>query len=293
MHVDDGTGMNHNMWCCRPRQKPLMQTAIAQKLPLRVLQQDTERYTAMIYAAWMLHIANFYDLWWGLLAIWTGHYHGMKFVTSGMSAFGVSPRRPRLNHGLKFVYDAIGIWHNTSQHYLGIVGSKRLWLGNHRGIDASAAQNIAGIICLQIFAAWKIHLHGRWLLWMMIYGVQCFLNSWISASADVYRKKFHNFSPALETGCPMGYKGLTVDRFGILVNEWQHPRQTLHHWNDCPNVHTSGSSETMAIICLQTTMEISIAHRKLPEHRWVRRILFGIRLFDANLWEGGRPHTWD
>ena len=132
--------------------QPPSQLQTPNGLIISVLDRESSHKLTMIYAAWMLHIANFYDLWWGLLAIWTGHYHGMKFFTSGMSAFGASPRRPRLNHGLKFVYGAIGIWHNTSQH-LGIVGSKRLWFGNHRGIDALAAQNIAGIICLQIFAA--------------------------------------------------------------------------------------------------------------------------------------------
>ena len=119
---------------------------IASFLPLRVLQQDTEPFTEMIYAVWMLHIADFSDQWWGLLAIWTGHYHGMKFSTSGMSAFGPSPHRPHPNHGRKFVGDTIGIWHCISRHYLGIVGSRGLWLGNHRAADALAAQNIAGIV---------------------------------------------------------------------------------------------------------------------------------------------------
>ena len=113
---------------------------------MRVWQQDTEPYTAMSYAVWMLHSADFSDQWWGLLAIWTGHFHGMKFSTSGTSAFGPSPRRPHPNHGRKFVYDAIGIWHSISQHCLGIVGSAGLCLGNRKGTEALAAENIAGIV---------------------------------------------------------------------------------------------------------------------------------------------------
>ena len=30
----------------------------------------------------------------------------------------------RVNHGRTFLYDTVGMWHNTSPHYLGIVGSK-------------------------------------------------------------------------------------------------------------------------------------------------------------------------
>ena len=59
----------------------------------------------------------------------------MKVFVSGMSAFGPSPCRRHPNHGRKFVCDAIGIWHNISQHYLGVVGSNGLWLGNQRGMD--------------------------------------------------------------------------------------------------------------------------------------------------------------
>ena len=71
----------------RPRQESFMQTGgsfvtrqlrlhkswnilIVSFLLLHVLQQDTEPYTAMIYGVWMLHIADFYDQWWGLLATW-------------------------------------------------------------------------------------------------------------------------------------------------------------------------------------------------------------------------------
>ena len=73
----------------RPRQKLSMQTGgssvtrrfrslrksnilIESFLPLRVLQQDTELYTAMTYTKWMLHIADFSGQWSGLLAtcIW-------------------------------------------------------------------------------------------------------------------------------------------------------------------------------------------------------------------------------
>ena len=93
---------------CRPRQKLSMQTGgssvtprfrslrksnilIESFLPLRVSQQDTERYTAMTYTKWMLHIAGFSGQWSGLLATWIGHCHGMKFFTFGMNAFGFSP----------------------------------------------------------------------------------------------------------------------------------------------------------------------------------------------------------
>ena len=104
---------------CRPRQELSMQTGgsfvtrkfrllrnsnilIVSYPPKRVLQQDTEPFTAVIYAVWMLHIVGFSDQWWGLLAIWMGHYHGTKFSTSGMRAFGPSPRRLDPNHGRKF-----------------------------------------------------------------------------------------------------------------------------------------------------------------------------------------------
>ena len=99
----------------------------------------------MIYAVWMLHIADFCDQWWGLLAIWTGHYHGMKLFTSGMNVFGPSPRRRHPKHGRNLSTTPIGIWHSISQHYLGIVGPKGLWLGNHKGTDALATQNFAGV----------------------------------------------------------------------------------------------------------------------------------------------------
>ena len=82
----------------------------------------------------------------GLLAIWTGHCHGMKFSTCGMSGFGAAPRRPCPNHAQIFVYDTTKMWHNISQHYLHIVGSKGLWLGIQKGINALAAQNITGIV---------------------------------------------------------------------------------------------------------------------------------------------------
>ena len=99
----------------------------------------------MIYPLWMLHIVGFSDEWWDLLAIWAGHYHGIKFSTSGMSVFGPLPRRLDPNHGRKFVWDTT-IWLSISQHYLGIVGSRGFYLGNHRGTDAVAAQNIARIL---------------------------------------------------------------------------------------------------------------------------------------------------
>ena len=129
---------------CRPRQKLSMQTGgssvtrrfrslrksnilIESFLPLRVLQQDTELYTAMTYTKWMLHIPDFSGQWSGLLATWIGHCHGMKVCTFGINAFGAfgySLCRQHPNHDRTFVYDAIGMWHNISQHYLGIVGSK-------------------------------------------------------------------------------------------------------------------------------------------------------------------------
>ena len=93
-------------------------------LPLRVLQQDTELYTAMTYTKWMLHIADFSGQWSGPLATWIGHCHGMKFFTFGMNAFGCLLGRQHPKHGRNFVYDTIGMWHNISQHCLGIVGSK-------------------------------------------------------------------------------------------------------------------------------------------------------------------------
>ena len=54
------------------------------------------------------HFANFPDQWWRLLAKWTGHYHGIKFFTSGMNAFGALPRSPRPNHDWEFVFDTFG-----------------------------------------------------------------------------------------------------------------------------------------------------------------------------------------
>ena len=147
---------------CRPRQKLSMQTGgssvfrklpilIQSFLPLRVLQQDTELYTAMTYAKWMLHIADFSGKWSGLLATWIGHCHGMKCFIFGMNAFGYSLCRQHPNHGRTFAYDIIGMWHNISQHYLGIVGPKKYWLGNLQGINALAGQKTLGILCSQIF----------------------------------------------------------------------------------------------------------------------------------------------
>ena len=85
------------------------------------------------------------DRWWVFLAIWTGHSHGMKSSTCGMSVFGPSPHRLDPNHGRKLAYETTGIWHSMSQHYLGIVGSNG-WLGNHNGTETWAAQNKAGTV---------------------------------------------------------------------------------------------------------------------------------------------------
>ena len=101
--------------CCCHVMLALRSTSVPDPIN-NFIDVDTEPYTAMIYAVWMLHIADFYDFfqfydqWWGLLAVWTGHYHGMKFSTSGMGAFGASPRKPRPNHGRKFVYDTVHRW---------------------------------------------------------------------------------------------------------------------------------------------------------------------------------------
>ena len=88
-------------------------------------------------------------------------WHCMKFCTSGMTVFGPSPRRPHPNHGWKFVYDTIEIWHNISQHYLGIVGSRGFGISNQKGIDALTDQNIAGIVWLQIFCRMKQGVKGQ------------------------------------------------------------------------------------------------------------------------------------
>ena len=55
------------------------------------------------------------------------------------------------HHVQKTVYDTISIWHKVSKRYLGVDGSSGLWLGNHRGIDALAAQNAVGILCFLFF----------------------------------------------------------------------------------------------------------------------------------------------
>ena len=116
-----------NRWIlCDPR------VSIAQKIeyfdkvvsPIACFAADTKLYTAMTYTKWMLHIADFSGQWSGLLATWIGHCHGMKFFTFGMNAFGCLLGRQHPKHGRNFVYDTIGMWHNISQHCLGIVGSK-------------------------------------------------------------------------------------------------------------------------------------------------------------------------
>ena len=50
----------------------------------------------------------------------------------------------------------------------GVVGSKRFWLRNHRGTNGLAAQNVAGIVWLQIFGVWWIYLSCNW-LWFMVF----------------------------------------------------------------------------------------------------------------------------
>ena len=119
---------NANKWIlCDPK------VSIAQKLeyfdrvisPIACIAAGHRTiYRNDLRSTWMLHIVGFSDQWWGLLAIWTGHYHGIKFSTSGMSVFGPSPRRLDPNHGRKFACDTTGIWHSISQHYLSIVGSR-------------------------------------------------------------------------------------------------------------------------------------------------------------------------
>ena len=143
---------------------------------------------ALKWKKWMLHIVGFSDQWWGLLAVWTGHYHGMKFSTSGMSVFGPSPRRLDPHHGRKFAWDTTRIWHTISQHYLFTGWIKGVLAWQQRDTDAVAAQNIPGILWLQIFAAGRIYLHGRSLQLMSNFGVQTCLNFWSFASDDVYRK---------------------------------------------------------------------------------------------------------
>ena len=79
-----------------------------------------------------------------------GHCHGMKFFTFGMNAFGCLLGRQHPKHVRNFVYDTIGMWHNISQHCLGIVGSKKYYPGNQQGINALAGQNTVGILCSPI-----------------------------------------------------------------------------------------------------------------------------------------------
>ncbi len=67
---------------------------------------------------------------------------------------------------------------------------------------------------LQLSAALKIY-YGRWLLWIMVCGVQCFLNLYMSASADVCRTEFHKCSAVPDTGCRIGHTGLPLT--------WYHP----------------------------------------------------------------------
>ena len=110
----------------------------------------------MIYAVWMLHIVDFSDEWWGLLAIGPGHYHGMKLSTS-VRAFTLHP-----NHGRKFAYDTTGIWHSISQQYQGINGSRGFWLGlqprGHRRIGRPkyCRDTMIANFCRRILSSWEI-----------------------------------------------------------------------------------------------------------------------------------------
>ena len=233
MHVDDDTGTDHNMRCwvsIAGRGKSFQCGQVDPLWPKSFDQSETGIFWSRHFShcVFCSRTPNHLPKWftqYGFCISPTSPISGgassqyglditmawMKFSTSGMSAFGPSPHRPHQNHGRKFVCDTIGIWHTMSRHYLGIVGSRGFWLGNHRAANALAAQNIAGIVWLQIFAAWRIYLHGRSLQLILTYGVQICLTLWSSASVDVYRiSQF--FPPVLETGCPMGHTGLTVDR---------------------------------------------------------------------------------
>ena len=90
-------------------------------------------------------------------------------------------------------------------------------IGTLVGAHGLDARNILGTTSLQISAASKIYLHGRWLLGIMICGVQCFLNFLTCVSADVYRKEFHICSPVPETGCPIGH---TVPNWAYRADHW-------------------------------------------------------------------------
>ena len=111
--------------------------------------------------------------------------------------------------------------HGNLAHYAALLRDHRCSNGFCIGILVGAhgldARNILGTTSLQISAASKMYLHGRWLLWIMICGVQCFLNFQTSASAGVYRKQFHICFPVPETGCPIGHTGLASDDDHILV----------------------------------------------------------------------------
>ena len=117
------------------------------------------------------------------------------------------------NLGPKCAYDTMGTW-PIMRHYYETTGFCIGILVGAHGLDA---RNILGTTSLQISAASKMYLHGRWLLWIMICSVQCFLNFQTSASAGVYRKQFHICFPVPETGCPIGHTGLASDDDHILV----------------------------------------------------------------------------
>ena len=110
--------------------------------------------------------------------------------------------------------------HWNLAHYAALLPDHRcsngFCIGTLVGAHGLDARNILGTT-LKISATSKMYLHGRWLLWIMISGVQCFPNFQTSASAAVYRKQFHICSPVPETGCHIGHTGLAIDDDHILV----------------------------------------------------------------------------
>lgn len=93
-----------------------------------------------------------------------GHCHGMTFLTYGRSAFGHSPCTQHPNHGRKFAYNTIGIWHNISQHYLGSLDQKGFGSGTRRawarwppwGYYARKLLSAEGLLSWQVVASTQI-----------------------------------------------------------------------------------------------------------------------------------------
>ena len=215
----------------------------------------------MIYAVWMLHIVGFSDQWWGLLAIWTGHYHGIKFSTFGMKRVRVF----------------------TSQ-----AASKswsELCLRHHWNVVAQYFGKItwACFAHRPFFVNRNVTMRDRFKCFdAMVPPVACFG----AARRKVYKQDL----------CKMDivFRRLLRSIVGPPGDvDWTLPwHEILHHWNERVKSFTARHGlKTWSVVCLGQYWKFAKYVATLPRERFVVRAL---NWFPEHARRVGRPaYSWD